>query len=115
MSYDFMMMKPLGVIATPDELGEQTLVLQEPQAIIDELSRLYPSTKWERRASGGWFGSYEGADGWYEFTVHAGPDRIWSVATSQGAGSHDEIGKICRALGLIAFDGQTGELIRGAA
>lgn len=114
MSYDFMMMRPIGEISSPGDLTEQTLALQDPQEVVDGLTRLFPSTKWERRPSGGWFGSCDGPDGWYEFSVHAGPDRIWSVATSHHAGMRSEIGKICRELGLIAFDGQSGELIRGS-
>lgn len=113
MSYDFMMMKPAGEINSPADLNETTLALQDPQTIVDELTRLYPATKWELRPSGGWFGSLDGTDGWYEFSVYAAADRIWSVATSHRASTRDEIKNICSELGLIAFDGQTGELIRG--
>ena len=36
MSYDFMMMKPIGEISSSEDLSEQTLALQDPQAVVDE-------------------------------------------------------------------------------
>jgi hypothetical protein len=118
MSYDFLIMKPrteisAGVMAieSMDDLGEHTLLRQEPSALVEALSSLFPALAWRREGDGGWFGSVEGDDGRYELRIGAEPDFAWSVCTSHGAQSRNLVAKICDRLGLLAFDGQANVLI----
>jgi hypothetical protein len=113
MSYDFIMMKPKAEvmeIETMEDLGEQTLLAQEPSVLVEALSSLFTELAWEKE-TGGWFGSLEGGDTWYEFRIGAEPDYAWSVCTSDGAKSRNLVPVICDRLGLLAFDGQTNVLI----
>jgi hypothetical protein len=113
MSYDFIMMKPRAEvmeIETMEDLGEHTLLPQEPSMLVEALSSLFPELAWEKEADG-WFGSIEGGDSWYEFRIGAEPDYAWSVCTSDGAKSRSLVPIICDRLGLLAFDGQTNVLI----
>jgi hypothetical protein len=107
MSYDFIMMKPRAEvmeIETMEDLGEHTLLPQEPSVLVEALSSLFPELAC-------WFGSIEGGDSWYEFRIGAEPDYAWSVCTSDGAKSRSLVPIICDRLGLLAFDGQTNVLI----
>lgn len=113
MSYDFIMMKPKAEvmqIETMDDLGEHTLLPQEPSGLVEALSSLFPELAWEKEADG-WFGSLEGGDSWYEFRIGAEPDYAWSVCTSDGGKSRNLVPIICDRLGLLAFDGQANVLI----
>jgi hypothetical protein len=113
MSYDFIMMKPRAEvieIETMDDLGEHTLLPQEPSALVEALSSMFPDLVWEKQGDG-WFGSLEGADTWYEFRIGAEADYAWSVCTSDGAKSRSLVPIICDRLGLLAFDGQANVLI----
>jgi len=113
MSYDFIMMKPRAEvmeIETMDDLGEHTLVRQEPSDLVEALSSLFPELAWEKQTDG-WFGSLEGGDSWYEFRIGAEADYAWSVCTSDGAKSRNLVTIICDRLGLLAFDGQANVLI----
>jgi hypothetical protein len=113
MSYDFIMMKPRAEvmeIETMDDLGEHTLVRQEPSDLVEALSSLFPELAWEKQTDG-WFGSLEGGDSWYEFRIGAEADYAWSVCTSDGAKSRNLVPIICDRLGLLAFDGQANVLI----
>ena len=115
MSYDFLMMKPTDTIRSPEEVREEVLALQDPKAVIEGLDRLAPQIAWRRTDDGGWFGSLDGEDTWYEFRIGEAPDQVWSVCTSHHAGTRLLIPAICRALGLVAFDGQAGTLIVGGS
>jgi hypothetical protein len=113
MSYDFIMMKPRAEvmeIETMDDFGEHTLLRQEPSALVEALSSLFPELAWEKQTDG-WFGSFEGGDSWYEFRIGAEADYAWSVCTSDGAKSRNLVPIICDRLGLLAFDGQANVLI----
>ena len=61
MSYDFMMMKPRpereSEIESLEDLGEHTLLRQDPAALVEALSSLLPDIAWRREDGGGWFGS----------------------------------------------------------
>src|ERR1700740_2269965 len=110
MSYDFMMMKPKpereSEIESLEDLGETTLLRQEPAALVEALSSLFPEIAWRREDSGGWFGALTGDDSWYEFRIEATPDYSWSIRTSHRAGPRNLVPAICDRLGLLAFDGQ---------
>ena len=113
MSYDFIMMKPRAEvmeIETMDDLGEHTLLPQEPAGLVEALSSMFPELAWEKQGDG-WFGSLEGGDSWYEFRIGAEADYAWSVCTSDGAKSRNLVPIICDRLGLLAFDGQANVLI----
>jgi len=113
MNYDFIMMKPRAEvmeIETMDDLGEHTLVRQEPAGLVEALSSMFPELVWKKQGDG-WFGSLEGGDTWYEFRIGAEADYAWSVCTSDGAKSRNLVPIICDRLGLLAFDGQANVLI----
>ena len=113
MSYDFIMMKPRAEvmeIETMDDLGEHTLLPQEPSGLVEALTSMFPELAWEKQGDG-WFGSLEGGDSWYEFRIGAEVDYAWSVCTSDGAQSRSLVPIICDRLGLLAFDSQTNVLI----
>jgi hypothetical protein len=112
MSYDFLMMKPKVEISSPDDLGEDTLLCQNPSVLVEALSALFPQLAWQKRDDGGWFGSLDGDDTWYEFRIDAEPDYVWSVHTSHRTNTRKLIPVICDALGVIAFDGQALRLIQ---
>jgi hypothetical protein len=111
-SYDFFMMKPKVTIGAADELSEETLLEQEPSALVAALSALFPELVWRREMKGDWFGSLDGEDTWYEFRIDAKPDLIWSIHTSRLTRTRNLIPRICSALGLVAFDRQTCLLIQ---
>ena len=111
MSYDFLMMRPKAEIRTSHDLGEDTLLKQEPAELVGALSAAFPELTWSREKDGGWFGSLQGEDTWYEFRIDAAPDYCWSICTSHLTRRRSLIQPICAALGLIAFDGQAGLII----
>lgn len=115
MSYDFLMMKPTAAIQSPQDVLEEVLALQDPKTVMEGLDRHFPQIAWERTANGGWFGSLNGEDTWYEFRIGEAPDQVWSVCTSHQAATRLLIPAICRALGVVAFDGQAGTLIVGGS
>jgi hypothetical protein len=112
MSYDFLMMKPKSEIRSAYDLGEDTLLQQDPSTLVHALSTLFPELAWRKEADGGWFGSLQGDDSWYEFRIGVKPDYTWSVCTSHRTNTRKLIPTICNALGVIAFDGQANCLIR---
>jgi hypothetical protein len=118
MSYDFLIMKPraeigagLVAIESMDDLGEHTLLRQEPSALVEALSSLFPQLAWRNEGDGGWFGSLQDDDTCYELRIGAATDFAWSVSTSQRATTRKVIPTICDRLGLLAFDGQANLLI----
>jgi len=111
MSYDFLMFKPKVQIRTTADLGEETLLHQDPSALMQALSALFPQLRWQEETSGSWFGSLEGDDTWYEFRIDAKPDFAWSIHTSHRTNTRKLIPAICNALGVLAFDGQANLLI----
>jgi hypothetical protein len=118
MTYDFLIMKPraeigAGVVAieSMDDLGEHTLLRQEPSAVVEALSSLFPQVAWRSESDGGWFGSLQDDDTWYEFRIGASADYSWSVSTSHRATAGNVVPMICDQLGLLAFDGQANVLI----
>ena len=112
MSYDFYMMKPRLAIRSPDDLSEETLLEQEPSALVASLSALFPELAWRRETEGGWFGSLDGEDTRYEFRIDARPSLMWSIHTSHRTRTRNLIPLICNALGVLAFDGQACSLIQ---
>ena len=115
MSYDFMMMKPrpdvMAEIESLEDLGERTLLRQDPVALVEALSSLFPGLVWNKEGEGAWFGSLQGDDSWYEFWIHPEPDYSWSVCTSRHTNTRSLVPVICDTLGLLAFDGQANVLI----
>jgi hypothetical protein len=115
MSHDFMMMLPKADVATEieslEDFGERTLLRQDPAALVDALSALFPELAWRRETDGGWSASLLRDEGSYEFTIGAEPDYSWSVCTSHRINTRSLVPIICDALGLLAFDGQANVLI----
>ena len=118
MSYDFLIMKPraeigagLTAIESMDDLGERTLLRQEPSALVEALSSLFPLVAWRKESDGSWFGALQADDTWYEFRVDAAAEYAWSVRTSHQAARRTVVPTICDRLGLLAFDGQANILI----
>jgi hypothetical protein len=115
MSYDFLIMKPRAGIAAEieslDDLGEHTLLRQEPGSLVEALSSLFPALAWRNESDGGWLGSLQDDYTWYELRIGAAADYAWSVNTSQRATTRKVIPTICDRLGLLAFDGQANLLI----
>jgi len=119
MSYDFMMMKPRpgreSEIESLEDLGERTLLRQDPAALVEALSSLFPQLTWRREDNRDWFGSLQGEDSWHEFRIEEAADYAWSICTSHRAGALNLVPIICDTLGLLAFDGQANLLIWPAA
>jgi hypothetical protein len=115
MSYDFLMMRPKAgltdEIESLEDLGERTLLRQEPAELVQALSSLFPQLAWRKEDDGGWFGALTGEESWYEFRIEATPDFSWTVRTSHRAGTRNLIPVICDTLGILAFDGQANLLI----
>ena len=114
-----MMMKPkpglIDEIESPEDLGEHTLLRQDPAGTVEALSSLFPELTWRKEDDGDWFGSLQGEDSWYEFWIGARPDYTWSICTSRRAGTRNLVPIICDTLGVLAFDGQANLLIWPAA
>ncbi len=110
-----MMMKPkadvMAEIESLEDLGEHTLLRQDPTLLVAALSSLFPELGWNKESDGGWFGSLQGDDTWYEFRIGAEPDYSWSVCTSRRTNTRALVPIICDTLGLLAFDGQANLLI----
>lgn len=106
MSYDFLIFKPRKPIRSMEDMEEGAFLQQDPVIVVNVLSEMNPSTNWSREPDGGWFGSLDSEDGWYEFRVPATPDLCWTIHTSRRTATRSLVPAICRALGLIAFDGQ---------
>ena len=119
MSYDFLMMKPRPEVTieieSMEDLGERTLLRQDPTDVVEALSSLFPQLAWRKQDNGGWFGSLQGEDCWYEFRIEATSDYAWSICTSHRAGTRNLVPVICDTLGVLAFDGQANLLIWPAA
>lgn len=119
MSYDFMMMKPRpgreSEIESLEDLGEHTLLRQDPAALVEALSSLFPRIEWRKEEIGGWFGSLRDDDSWHEFRIEPAPDTSWSIRTSHCAGLRNIVPRICDTLGLLAYDGHANLLIWPAA
>jgi hypothetical protein len=115
MSYDFTIMMPKADIATEieslEDLGERTLLRQNPATLVAALSSLFPQLAWRSEPDGSWFGSLAGDDTWYEFRIGAEPDYSWSICTSHLTSKRSVVPVICDTLGLLAFDGQSNALI----
>lgn len=111
MSYDFIMFKPTRPLRTPDDICAEVLALQIPDEIVRSLTNLCPAISWQHTDAHGWFGTLDAAEGWYEFRIGPGADQTWSIHTSHRASERRLVDAICRALGLVAFDGQTNRLI----
>ena len=115
MSYDFTMMRPRvgreSEIESLEDLGEHTLLRQDPAALVEALSSMFPEIAWRKDESGGWFGALDGDDSWYEFRIEAAADTSWSIRTSHRAGTRNLVPVICDTLGLLAFDGHANLLI----
>src|SRR5689334_20454242 len=84
-SYDFTMMKPRPEVTIEieslEDLGERTLLRQDPAELVEALSSLFPQMTWRKEDDGGWFGSLQGEDSWYEFRIEALLDFSWSVSS----------------------------------
>ena len=115
MSYDFMMMKPRpgreSEIESLEDLGEHTLLRQDPATLVEALSSLFPKIEWRKEESSGWSGLLKGDESWYEFRIEEAADTSWTVRTSHRAGALNLVPVICDTLGLLAFDGEANLLI----
>jgi hypothetical protein len=114
-SYDFTMMKPRPEVTIEieslEDLGERTLLRQDPADLVKALSSMFPQLAWRKEEDGGWFGLLTDEDSWYEFRIEATPDYSWTVRTSHRAGTRNLVPLICDAFGILAIDGQANVLI----
>ena len=110
-----MMMRPKpgreSEIEALEDFGEHTLLRQDPAALVEALSSLFPDIAWRREDGGGWFGALTGDDSWCEFRIEEAADTSWSIRTSHRAGSRNLVPVICDTLGLLAFDSEANLLI----
>src|SRR5262249_21384984 len=102
-------------IESLEDLGEHTLLRQDPAALVEALSSLFPQIAWRRDEGGGWSGSLKRDDAWYEFRIEEAADVSWSSRTSHRSGPRNVVPVICVGLGLLAYDGQANLLIWPAA
>ena len=112
MSYGFLIFKPKIQINSQHDLSEETVELQHPDHVMRALSELLPSLSWSRiYADSFWEALTEDDHGRYEF--HVGPEikEAWSINTSHRTTTRSLIPRICKALGVIAFDGQAMKII----
>ena len=111
MSYDFLMFKLKKPIQSHMDLSEDTTtVIGSGEEIKEKISALLPSTKW-RLSDDNWWGTYQGDDTWYEFSVENKETNCFSIHTSFRTDTRNAVKEICDALGVVAFDGQAGKLI----
>lgn len=112
MSYDFLVFKLKVAIESPQDLSEtSTTNIGTGSAIKAQLTDLFPETDWHL-AHGYWWGRLDTGQTWYEFYVQqANIVPNFSIHTSHRAGEHSVIYQVCRALNLVAFDGQANQLI----
>jgi hypothetical protein len=115
MSYDFLMFKVTEAVRAPEDLAEETTeIIGTGAEIQEELALLYPETVWTHDPRFRSIrGRLDGPDTWYEFCLDEAPEKCFSIRTSRRTGTRSLIPQICRALGLVAFDGQTCTLITG--
>ncbi len=113
MSYDFMMFKPRGAVHSMADIQPANLSLQSGEAVRANLTALFPAIEWEDKGDRGWLGrlTFEGNP--YEFRIHAGEDECWNINTPEENQGTILIAKICETLQVLAFDGQSLELIDG--
>jgi len=112
-SYDCMMFKVTEAVRSPDDLAEETTgIIGTGSEIQEELTLLYPETVWTHEPRfNSITGMLHGPDTWYEFWLTEAPNKSFSIRTSRLTGTRSLIPQICRALGLVAFDGQACTLI----
>jgi hypothetical protein len=110
MSYDFLMFKAKVVVNSQADLSDSTVDVQTPDVVMSALAKLFPTLHWKksRRA---WWAKVEDDDGYYEFQVSAEPSQAWNIHASHGTSTGDAIPRICKALGLVAFDAEAMKLI----
>jgi hypothetical protein len=113
MSYDFMMLSPRGDLRSMADIVPSNLEPQNGAAIKAELSTLFPAIAWEDKGDRGWLGRLTVDGEPYEFRVQAGDDECWNINTPEENWDTPLIAKICKALLVVAFDGQALELIDG--
>lgn len=112
MSYDFLMFKANVPINSAQELSDETTLMQVPQTVMSELSAVIPGLSWSKAFGGQfWEATTEDGDGRYEFHVSLEPSQSWSIQTSHRREKRDLVRIICKALGVVAFDGQEMRLI----
>lgn len=111
MSYDFLIFKLKMPIQSHMDLSEETTtIIGSGEEIKEKISTLLPATQW-RLSNDHWWGTYQGEDTWYEFSVDNKETSCFSIHTSFRTDTRNAIKLICDALGVIAFDGQAGTII----
>jgi hypothetical protein len=113
LSYDFLMFKVTDAVGSPDDLADETTeIIGTGAAIRAQLSQLYPAITWTRiEQTRSIFGALDGPGAWYEFSLDEAAAKTFSIHTSHHMDERSLIPEICRALGLVAFDGQAYALI----
>jgi len=112
MSYDFLMLKTSVPIDSQHDLSEDIVLVQAPEKVMAELSRLLPGLSWGKCFGGFfWEALTEDEEGQYELHVPLEPSQSWSIRTSHRRGRRDLVARICKSLGVVAFDGQAMLLI----
>ena len=116
MSYDFLLFKLTIPIQSPQDLSEaSTTSIGTGDDIQAQLTALFPDMGWHL-AHGYWWGRLDTDQTWYEFCVQRAEQRAdivtsFSIHTSHRAKEYSVIHQVCQNLNLVAFDGQTNQLI----
>jgi hypothetical protein len=110
MNYDFLMFKANTAVNSPADLSDSTVDFQSPDIVMSTLTKLFPTLRWNKSGRA-WWAQVEDDDGSYEFQVSTEPSQAWSIHASHRSSKRGAIPVICRALGLVAFDGQAMKLI----
>ena len=112
MSYNFLLFKLKAPIQSSRELSEtSTTSLGTGAEIKAQLTSLFPNTDWHL-SHGCWWGHLETNNTWYEFCIQQADVIIsFSIRTSHRNKEHSIIEQVCQSLNLVAFDGQTNQLI----
>jgi hypothetical protein len=105
-SYGYLLMKIRRRFSTTGELtSEDAVPVGEPPDIARAISGVFPETQWDDASHAG---DLHIEDRWFEFRIlEERPVMSVGIRTSFRHESKDVVVRLCDALGLVAFDGQT--------
>jgi len=104
------MFKPKIPVHSQDDISDKTIAEQNPKEIIDVITSIFPSAKWDEYKEG-WGTTIEDEYTWYEIGISIKEPLCWSIRTSHYTDRRPLISEICKKLDVIAFDGQAMVII----